>query len=244
MLNSAHYFEALFANAKENAFIIMSKDGVIQQVNDAFTKAYGYTTEDLKSKTHGVLFIEKDRKLLRPEIELNKTLREGSSSDENYLVHKDGTRVWVTGESVLVKQENDTGIVKIIHNIHAQKQLERYILAADELLEDVFNSVKSGLLLLDSGLRTIKANTAFCRIFSCNETIQDGGKIQEIPHQFWSEEEVKNDLRNVITRGERLKKEYILDSEAGAFQKIHITSKLLSGEDSQEKRLLLVIRDI
>jgi len=244
MLNAADYFNALFKNTQVNGIVIMDMDGMIKQVNDAFTKAYGYTTQDLQSKFYGVLFTEKDRTLLKPEIELNMTIREGSSTDENYIVHKDGTLLWVTGESVLVKDETHTGIVKIIHNIHAQKQLERYLLASNELLNDLFDSVKSGLLLLDGRLRVIRANSAFLKIFDCSTAVVEGSKIREIPNAFWSEQEVRNDIRTVITKGHALKKEYVVGNDKSNFSKIQITSKLLNSEDNAERRLLLVIKKL
>src|SRR5215218_670426 len=153
------FFDNIFINAKANAIMIMDEKGIVDRVNTAFTTAYGYTTEDLKEKHFRILYTEKDQLTRRPEIELNTTHREGSSTDENYLVHKDGTPIWVTGESILVKENDATCIVKFIHNIHAQKQLERYLLSTSELLESLFDSVQqSGLLILDSRLKVIKMN--------------------------------------------------------------------------------------
>jgi PAS domain S-box-containing protein len=243
MSNTVNYFDALFHNAKQNAIMTMDKNGIIQQVNEAFTTAYGYTTEDLQSKHFRLLYIDKDKVLLKPEIELNKTLREGASGDENYLVHKDTTPIWVSGESVLVKTENETNIIKVIHNIHAQKQLERYLLASNELMNDLFNSVHSALLLLDNSLRTIKSNKAFLRLFELNTPIIEGNKIQQIPHPFWSDPEVKNDIRNVLVKGEKINKEYITGNGKSNYRKIHITSKRMTGDDNSEKRLLLVVKE-
>jgi PAS domain S-box-containing protein len=120
----------------------MNEKGMIQEVNGAFTTAFGYTTADLKSRHSRTLFSEKDQLTLLPEIELNQTHRDGARSDENYLIHKDGTPIWITGESIQARIDNATCIVKIIPSIHAQKQLERYLLNASELLESLFESVQ------------------------------------------------------------------------------------------------------
>jgi len=243
MFDTAKFFDGIFNNSKQNAILIMDTDGIIQQVNEVFTTSYGYTNEDLHSKYFRLLFTEKDRAILRPEIELNITQREGSHTDENYIVHKDGTPIWVTGEAILVRIDNSASIVKIIHNIHAQKQLERYLLASTELLDSLFNSVQSGLLLLDSGMRTIKMNNAFRKLFRVDKLIKEGSKIQDIPNSFWSDLEIKNDIRNAMVHGGRINKEYVSGNEKNSFKKIHISSKLLLGEDSPEKRLLLVIKE-
>jgi PAS domain S-box-containing protein len=244
MSDTSHFFEAIYANSKQNAILVMGKDGTIQQVNDAFTMAYGYTTEDLREKHFRVLYLEKDQVTRRPEIELNIVFREGSSSDENYLVHKDGTPIWVTGESVLVKEEeSQVRIVKIIHNIHAQKQLERYLMASSELLDSLFESVKSGLLVLDTRMRAVKANKAFKTMFGIGEPIKEGTRLQELTHPFWSGEEIKNDIRNAIVNATSVNKEYIIDDGDNKFRRIQVTSKLIISEELGDKKLLLVMKD-
>lgn len=244
MLNGEDYFKALYHHSRTNGVVLMDKDGIIQEVNDAFTEAYGYQNDDLKSKHFRLLYTKEDQTLLRPEIEINTTLREGSSSDENYLVRKDGTPLWVTGESILVKAESELGILKVIHNIHAQKQLERYLLGSNEMLDHLFNSTTSGLLLLDGRLRTVKANAAFLKIFGRSEPIAEGSKLQEIGHPFWDDIEVKTDIRDVFTKGIKLKKEYIIGNDKNDFHKIEITSKMLSDHGEPEARLLVVIKEL
>jgi PAS domain S-box-containing protein len=237
-------FDAIFINAKANAILIMDFNGIIDRVNNAFTTAYGYTTDELKAKHFRLLYTEKDQLTRRPEIELNTVHREGSSSDENYLVHKDGTYVWVTGESILVKTGGSNCIIKFIHNIHAQKQLERYLLSTSELLESLFESVQqSGLMILDSTLKIIKMNGQFRKMFQVEEPLHEGAKLQQIPNQFWSTEDIKNDLRNALVSSTALQKEYVMGQGDQAFQRLHITAKIITSDDGAEKRLLLMVKE-
>ena len=245
MADTSVFFESLFNNAKQNGFIIMSLEGIIEQVNEAFTTAYGYTTEDLKSTHFRILYTEKDRITRRPEIELNTTYREGSSTDENYLVHKDGTPIWVTGESILIKTESTTCIVKIIHNIHAQKQLERYLLASSDLLDSLFDSVQhTGLLILDTQMKTVRANNAFKKLFGLEGPIKEGSRLQQLGNTFWSTDEVRNDIRNAIVNNTPINKECVLEDVDQNPQRIHLASKLIMSEDIGEKRLLLIVKSI
>lgn len=244
MADTTPYFDFIFNNAKQNAILIMDQHGIVDRVNEAFTTAYGYTSDDLKSKHFRMLYLENDQRTKRPEIELNVVHREGASSDENYLVHKDGTPIWVTGESILVKANDSTCIVKIIHNIHAQKQLERYLLSSTELLNSLFESVQqSGLLLLNAQMRTIQANSAFKKMFGVDEGIEEGGRLQDIPHPLWQKAEVKEEVRNALVNGARIDKEFIADSGHKDFHRYHITSKLMLSEDMAEKTLLLMINE-
>jgi PAS domain S-box-containing protein len=241
-MDTSSFFELLFINAKQNGMLIMSEEGIVQKVNEAFTTAYGYTTEDLKSKHFRILYIEKDQLTRRPELELETTLREGSSTDENYLVHKDGTPVWVTGEAIRIKAEKVSCIVKVIHNIHAQKQLERYLLASADLLDSLFDSLQqTALLLLDSQMKIKKANKVFMKMFNIQNKVTEGSRLQQLEHPFWNEEEIKNDIRNVIVNNETLKKEFSVDNSG--IQKLEVIFKLILSEKSMEKNLLLIIKE-
>ena len=244
MAEKQSFFEDIFNNAKANGILIMDDHGIIDRVNTAFTTAYGYSTEDLKAKHFRILYLEKDQLTRRPEIELNVVHREGSSMDENYLVHKNGTPIWVTGESILVKSGEESCIVKFIHNIHAQKQLERYLLSTSELLDSLFESVQqSGLLILDTTLKVVKMNGHFKKMFNINDTISEGSKLQQIPHAFWKSEELKNDLRNALVTGTSLKKDYVINAGDQSFHRMHVASKTIIGEEGSDKRLLLMIKE-
>jgi PAS domain S-box-containing protein len=237
-------FYEMFNNAKVNGIMIMDEKGVIQQVNGAFTSAFGYTTDDLISKHTRTLFLQKDQLTLLPEIEINQTHREGASSDENYLVHKDGTPIWVTGESILIKNNDSLCIVKIIHNIHAQKQLERYLLSTTELVESLFKSVQSGLIILDSRLKVIKTNEPFHKLFHLAEPCTKGARLQQINHPFWSGDEIKNDLRNVLVNARELNKEYLVDKANREFHHLHIKSKIIMNNEGTDKQILLMIKEV
>jgi PAS domain S-box-containing protein len=237
------YFDLIFSQAKVNSIVIMDANGIIDRVNSAFTTAYGYSSDDLRSKHFRVLYLEKDQLTRRPEIELNTTHREGSATDENYLVHKDGTPIWVSGESILVQANDSVQIVKIIHNIHAQKQLERFLLSTSELVDSLFDSVQqSGLLYIDASLKVVKMNQGFKNMFHITETITEGAKLQQIPHPFWSSEEIKTDLRTAMVTGTPVNKEYIIENGDREFRHVQVNSKTIIGDDGSEKRILLMIK--
>lgn len=244
MIATQEFFEDIFKNAKTTAILLMTDNGIIETVNDAFTSAYGYTTEDLRAKHFRLLYIEKDQLLRLPEIELANVHRDGSSNDENYLVHKNGVPIWVTGEAVLVKSNENSCIAKITHNIHAQKQLERFLLRTSELLNGLFESVQqSGLLIVDSTLRVVKMNGHFKKMFGVTESVPEGAKLQQIPHSFWQGEEIKNDLRQVLVGGAALNKDYVVRTDDERASQVRIESKTIVEDGGQDKQVLLVIKE-
>ena len=225
--------------------VIMTKRGNIIQVNDAFTNAFGYTNEDLQSKNFRMLFKEEDQLRQRPEIEINITLREGSTNDENYVIRKDGTPVWVTGECILVQADDYTFIVKIIHTLHAQEQLDRYLLASSELLTNLFDSVhESGLLLLDGQLRLRKMNAAFRKIFALSQPVSEGCKVGEIGHPLWQDASLRTIMRDVIVSNKCIMKQLFSLIEDESVRHLEISSKLMISEKTYEKELLLVVKEL
>ena len=83
-----------------------------------------------------MLYIEEDKKKKLPETELATVLSVGSAIDVNYILHKNGNKVWSTGESIFVKSaDNETFIIKLILDINKQKLLENVLKESNKNLE-------------------------------------------------------------------------------------------------------------
>lgn len=244
-MNTSGFFETFFSNARYNGIIIMDTKGIVININEAFHLRFGYLVEDLVGKHFSVLFTEKDREIKKPETELQIVLAEGSANDENYLVNKQGNKVWVTGESVYIENKNgEAYIVKIVHNIHAQKQLERFLLESHEFLETVFDSVdESALLILDSRLRVIKTNKAFLEIFELEEPIAEGSRLTEINNPFWQRPDVKQEAISHLTMNNKNEeKAFELKTSSGNIRKVIFRAKLVEGVANTERKLLIMIK--
>jgi len=245
MVETTGFFSSFYRNAKQNSVIIMDNEGVILQVNPAFVTAFGYEEKDVEGKHFRMLFTEEDKKSDKPEREVNTALVEGSKSDNNYLVHSDGTPIWVNGESVLVTNgKHEKFIVKIIHNIHAQKQLERFLLESNEFIDSIFESIKDiGLMIVDSSMKIVKTNKAFLKMFGIKKTIEEGSKLSAIDHVFWKRDDIRDDVRNTIVKQEPVKnKIYSFENESGK-RSLDISLKPMDGIGTG-KSILVVIKEI
>lgn len=225
----------------------MDTTGVIININEAFHLRFGYAVEDLKEKNFSILFTETDKDIRKPERELQTVLIEGSGSDENYLMHKDGNKVWITGESVLIENtEDEAYVVKIVHNIHAQKQLERFLLQSHEFIDTVFDSIdESALLLLDGRLRIIKVNNAFIEMFELKQPVLQGSRLSDLDNIFWQLPEVRQETVNYLVMhnmGET--KNFELETGSGKTKKISFQAKLVEGIPGTERKLLVMIKPV
>ncbi len=246
MLKTSNFFDSFCKNAKHNAILVMDTKGVILEVNKAFLTAFGYVNEDLIERNFNILFTEEDRKKNKPEIELQKANNEGSGSDDNYLLQKSGKQVWVNGESVLVTGDDEVSyIIKIIHNIEAQKQLERFLLESNDFIETILESITDrGLIILDAEMKVIKVNSKFVEMFNLKEQPPEESKVSNIQHPFWSSPDVKQLLRNVLVRNEAIQNkgmEYTDDE--GKIKWIELSSKFLQTHNV-DKRILLAITPV
>lgn len=224
----------------------MNKEGSIVNVNKAFNLRFGYSPDDLVGKNFSMLFTEKDKATNKPEREIRQAITEGSSNDENYLVNKDGKSVWVMGESVLIENDAETYIVKVVHNIHAQKQLERFLLQSHEFIDTVFDSIdESALLILDSRLRIIKANHVFVEMFELKQPIEKGSRLTELDNPFWQKTGVKQQMVSFLTRNDSGEQRFFeFETKSGKTKKINLQAKLVEGVGDAERKLLIMIKPV
>lgn len=166
LFSSFNYFETLFNNTVQNTVLLMTEKGDIIAVNDAFTNCFGYEPDDIVGKNAAILFTEEDQKKGLPEKEFSTVLAKGQAFDNNYLVSKDSTMIWVSGESIRVKNDNDVCILKIIQNIHRQKVTEISLQNLNEFNENILTSIEDVVIVLDEDMTIIKVNRAFSSLFN------------------------------------------------------------------------------
>jgi PAS domain S-box-containing protein len=163
---SFNYFEALFSETQQNTVLLLDKEGVIKQVNTAFNKGFGYTDDEIIGKHFKILFTEEDQKKGMPEHELSNVLQKGQCMDNNYLVNKNKVITWVSGESILVKNDKgEISILKLIQDIHSQKEYELSLQSSNEFNESILSSIEDIVVVLNSDMKIVKANRAFSKLF-------------------------------------------------------------------------------
>jgi PAS domain S-box-containing protein len=243
LLESLPVFKDLFENATVNAIQVMDEDGYILDVNEAFTHSFGYLPEDLHGKHCRVLFTIEDQRALLPEMEIEQVRQHGSSSDRNYTMHKDGSCIWVSGESVLVRdQEGKNFIVKLIQNFHEQKLLEKFLKESQEFSESVVRSINDGLIVVDVNGKILKVNNTFYSLFQINQDNIEGQNLSNLDHSFLSADKLKNQIESVIETGAQNEMEFDWSIEGGVTKNLLVKTSFLDGKLA-EKRILLLVTD-
>lgn len=194
--NSLNYFVPLFQQTKENSVLLLDDEGIILEVNNAFISLFGYEKEDLCGTNFALLFTEEDQEKGLPKKEIANVITRGQAFDNNYLVQKDTVATWVSGESVLIKDDNGKiFILKIIQNINKQKISENSITSLNDFNDSILKSIEDGVIVLDRELKIVKWNDAFLRLFNMVAAQLLDNNFADLIEQY----DKKNELCHKIT---------------------------------------------
>ncbi|MEO8764355.1 MAG: PAS domain-containing sensor histidine kinase [Ginsengibacter sp.] len=245
LFSSFNYFETLFHNTVQNMVLLIDKEGSIVTVNEAFTNYFGYESKDIVGKNLAVLFTEEDQKNGMPEKELHNVLSKGQASDNNYLVSKDKSITWVSGESVLVEnQDGKVSILKIIQNIHKQKLSEISLKNLNEFNENILSSIEDVVIVLDRHLNIVKANNAFSSLFRHTGPDIQRLNFADLIKPYDEFEELQSNIQNAITSKKGFSNSLIEMEIISGEKKIFDISCSSMPETDWESHALLVIHDI
>ena len=245
-MNTASFFKPYFNNAKINCILIMNCDGVVLDINQAFTENFGYSNEDITGKNFSILFSEKDRQNKLPELELQTVAAKGQANDENYVMAKNGNAVWALGESLLVSgPEGENYVVKDVINLQAKRQIEFFLTETEELLDRIFESSKEiPMTILDGGMKIIRANKPFLDLFEIAEEPLEGSRLANLPHPFWQNLEIRKEISSIIIKNQPLRnKKFILETKDGKKKMLRFDSRIIDSKTEMQRKIFIIIED-
>jgi PAS domain S-box-containing protein len=244
---SFNYFETLFNNAQENIIIILNREGTVIEINTAFTRCFGYGSDDIIGKNFSVLYTPEDQEKQLPEKELDTVLKKGRSSDNNYLVHKNKNVTWVSGESVIAKNKSgDIHILKIIQDIHSQKTAENNLRSLNDFNDRILASIDDIIIVLDGEMKIIKANKAFDKVLNYNKPGTESLNFADVIKPYDIENRLLANLQNTITTRKGFLNNVIeLETASGDKRIYDVNTAPMPGSNSSDsKNILVVIHDI
>lgn len=242
---SLDFYRSIFENAKMNSALLIDPNGIILEANRAFLSSFGYREKDIIGQNFSVLFSEADQKKDLPLRELRTVMDEGQSYDNNYLVNKNKTLTWVSGESLLLtNDQHQKLILKIIQNIHTQKESEFSIIRLNNFNENILGTIEDGVIVLDENLRILKANHSFTQIFNFSD--KDLSKIDF--KAFISSFDVNSELYNAIlgvfqSKSNISRIQLEMDSKNADRTTFDVSCTKLA-EEGEQTKILLIFHDI
>ena len=117
----------LAEQSKEHAFIFLDADGRVIWWSPGATHLFDHKAEEMVGQSFSRLFTPEDVEKGIPEQELAIARDVGKAEDDRWQLRADGSRIWVTGMSVALRDENGDllGFGKIVRNrTDLKEQLE------------------------------------------------------------------------------------------------------------------------
>jgi len=241
------FFNAYYNNAKTNSILIMNCEGVILDVNHAFTNNYGYNNEDVRGQNFSILFNANDRQNKLPELELLTVAAKGQANDENYVINKQGQPVLSLGESILVSDsEGVYFIVKDIVNLQAKRHIDFFLTETEELLERIYESSKDmPMIILDGSLKVLKANKPFLDLFEIAEEPIKGSRLANLSHSFWENGDMRREISSIIINNLPLRnRKFVLKTKAGGKKLLRFNSRIIESKTAMQRKIFITIEDL
>lgn len=219
-MNSPIVFQMVLQNSESTSILVFDPSGKILDVNIGFQRSFGYSRDSIIGKNFSILFIEEDIKKKLPEKVLNKAMTSGSSHDENYLKHKNGSKIWVYGECIFVKDEiGQDHIVKIVQDLNAKKKLEKKLKQKIEEQKRIIKDNETFIYTASHDL-TSPVNNIEALINSLDKGQDDPGEIEFlVPLMYESIERLKNKIKELSAVGKEQETKKNIVSKV-SFQKI------------------------
>jgi len=122
----------LIEGVQDYALFLMDSSGHVSGWNAGAERLLGYEAEEIIGQPLSQFFTPEDRQTGKPERELETARTAGRSSDDNWLVRKNGNRFWASGLITALQNGSLRGYVKVFRDLSERKQAKEQVA---ELLE-------------------------------------------------------------------------------------------------------------
>jgi PAS domain S-box-containing protein len=131
-------FRLLVEGAEQYAMLLLDEDNLITFWSKGAEKLFGWSSGQVKGKKGGIIFTPEDRRAGKVEEEFGTARRKGCAVDRRWHMHKDGSRVFVDGLLLALKDpatRQTRGFAKICRDAAEQHQASEELRRAHAELE-------------------------------------------------------------------------------------------------------------
>jgi two-component system CheB/CheR fusion protein len=137
------------------------------------------------------------------------------------------------------------GVVLTFTDISKRIEAEAAVQLARELAENIVDTIREPLLVLDGGLQVVSANSAFYQFFQVSPTETVGRKVYELGNSQWNIPALR-ELLDIILQRDRAVEGYVVEHDFPAIghHKIKLNARRIVGKASEPSLILLTIEEI
>ncbi len=158
----AQLYEMLVAELTDFVVFLMDPEGCIVSWNPGVERIIGYREAEWIGQSARIIFTPEDRAAGIPQEELAKARNEGRSPDIRWHQKKDGSRFYVDGTLVALKDQSGKllGFSKVMRDVTEKQRIQDELESAHEEVHGILESITDGFIALDQEWRFTYVNAA------------------------------------------------------------------------------------
>ena len=106
------------------AVVIIDQNGIISGWNDQAAEVFGWSADELVGQNYALIFTLADQEAGVPELKLGRAREHGCSDALDWLLRKDGTRLWASSTMLHLENEPLLSFVKLVRDRTTEKVAE------------------------------------------------------------------------------------------------------------------------
>lgn len=234
-----------------DAVITTDREGRVKYLNRVAESLTGWSEREAYNKDiEEVFHIISEEARQRVENPVKRVLKEGvviGLANHTLLLSHDGKEIPIADSGAPICDEDGTilGVVLVFRDQTAERQAQRKLEEAREFAENVVETLRGPLLVLDENFRIISANRAYYRLFNTipEETI--GLNFFEIHHHQWDQPELRTALGTILSQNTRPENVEISCSSPTAGKRTFlVNASRMYREANNTNLILLALEDI
>ena len=236
-------------NASVDAMVIADEDLKVLLWNPSAEKIFGYKEKEMIGRRFPDLIIpEKNRE--RAVKKFGMAVRTGTLSHMGKIVpteglRKDGSRFPLEHTISMFETNGEARFVAILRDMSGQEAVKRALQRSAGLTENIIDTVRDPLLVLDADLRVVSATHSFCQTFKVSQEETKGQLLYDLGNRQWDIPKLRDLLEEILPEN-TVFNDYEIEHE---FEHIGKRIMLLNArqtytEASRTQQILLAIEDV
>ncbi|HET6957666.1 MAG TPA: chemotaxis protein CheB [Vicinamibacterales bacterium] len=148
-------------------------------------------------------------------------------------------RPYVSGDNTI------DGAVLVLVDIDALKRAEQTTVVAREYADNIIDTLREPLLVLDSAMRVERVNRAFCDTFAVTPTETIGALLYDLGNRQWDIPELRGLLHDILTRDRTVENYSVTHNfERVGRRTVLLNARRLRNPKTMAERVLLAMEDV
>jgi PAS domain S-box-containing protein len=234
-----------------DAVIATDTAGRVTAMNPVAEALTGWTSREASGEPLERVFrIVNEETRQTVENPVTKAVREAAVvglANHTLLIRKDGSERAIDDSAapILTAEGNTIGVVLVFHDITERRRVERAAQDALDYAENVIETVREPMLVLDGQLRVRTANRSFYRAFEVSKPETEGRLLYDLGNGQWDIPKLRSLLEEVLPQNTVFNDfEVAHDFPAIGRKVMLLNARRIYREGNHTELILLAIEDI